>query len=106
VPEEGDMATPMSLDAVVAFWTAHLGCRDVQLARPGTSVVHYGPDPAYRGRGHGKAVVSTMTTHGLAFGGVVRYRTLEANLAPIGIARSLGFQPFARTLVIRLAPPW
>jgi RimJ/RimL family protein N-acetyltransferase len=52
-----------------------------------------------------KAVVSAMTAHGLALGGVVQYRTLEANLASIGIARSLGFQPFARTLTIRLAPP-
>ena len=249
VPEERGMTTPVSLDAVVAFWAAHLGCRDVQLSRPGTAVVRNGPglagfrgataflrppacvlavpedwygsvtsrlghrppaevfdvallgrmfgaavgrvvgpawlgyadasdhrpaptrgtrllgeqdqsqlrrlaaacgptawehsgidsgrppvfgcfagdtlaaagmlepwgdrllqvgivtDPAYRGRGYGKAVVSTMTAHGLALGGVVQYRTLEANLASVGIARSLGFQPFARTLAIRLAPP-
>jgi hypothetical protein len=91
VPEEGDMTTPVSLDAVVAFWAAHLGCRDVQLARPGASVVRNGPDPANRGRGHGKAVVSTMTTHGLALGGVVHYRTLEANLAPIGHRPVAGF---------------
>jgi len=249
VPEERGMTTPASLHAVVAFWAAHLGCRDVQLTRPGTSVVRNGPglagyrgataflrppacvlavpedwygqvtsrlgrrppaevfdvallaqvfgaavdrvvgpawlgyadasdhrpaptrgtrllrskdhaqlrrlaaacgptawehsgidpgrppvfgcfagdtlaaagmlepwgerllqvgivtDPAYRGRGYGKAVVSTMTAHGLTLGGVVQYRTLEANLASIGISRSLGFQPFARTLAIRLTPP-
>jgi GNAT superfamily N-acetyltransferase len=243
------MTTPVTLDTVIAFWAAHLGCRDVQLVRPGTSVVRNGPglagyrgataflrppacvlavpedwygpvagrlahrppaavfdvallgrmfgpavdrvvgpawlgyadatdhrpaptrgtrlleaqdrpqlrrlaaacgptawehsgidperppvfgcfagdtlaaagmlepwghrllhvgivtDPAYRGRGYGKAVVSTMTAHGLALDGVVQYRTLEANLASVGIARSLGFQPFARTLAIRLAPP-
>ena len=34
----------------------------------------------------------------------VQYRTLEANLASVDIARSLGFQPFARTLAIRLGP--
>jgi GNAT superfamily N-acetyltransferase len=61
-------------------------------------------DPASRGRGYGKAVVSAMTAHGLAGGGVVQYRTLEANLPSVGIARSLGFQPFARTLAIRLTP--
>jgi GNAT superfamily N-acetyltransferase len=39
-----------SLHAVVAFWAAHLGCREDRLARPGTSVVRNGPDLAdYRG---------------------------------------------------------
>jgi GNAT superfamily N-acetyltransferase len=60
--------------------------------------------PDHRGRGYGKAVVSTMTTHGLATGGVVQYRTLQANLPSVGIARSLGFQHFAHTLAVRLIP--
>ena len=46
-----------------------------------------------------------MTAHGLAAGGVVQYRTLEANLASVGIARALGFRRFARTLALRLTPP-
>jgi len=61
--------------------------------------------PAYRGRGYGKAVVSAMTAHGLATGGVVQYRTLQANLPSVGIARALGFQRFAQTLAVRLIPP-
>jgi hypothetical protein len=166
------MTTTASLDAVVAFWAARLGCAAAQLALPATSVVRNGPDLAdYRGatvflrppacvvavpedwyewvaarvghwppgevfdaalsrqvfgaavervvgpawlgyadasdhrsRGYGKAVVSTMTTHGLHTGGVVQYRTLQANLPSVGIARSLGFQHFAHTLAIRLVP--
>jgi GNAT superfamily N-acetyltransferase len=61
--------------------------------------------PGYRGRGFGKAVVSAMTADGLATGGVPQYRTLEANLPSVGIARALGFQRFARTLAVRLTPP-
>jgi GNAT superfamily N-acetyltransferase len=60
--------------------------------------------PGYRGRGYGKAVVSAMTAHGLAIGGVLQYRTLQANLPSIGIARALGFQRFALTLAVRLIP--
>ena len=61
--------------------------------------------PDYRGRGYGKAVVSAMTAHGLAAGGVVQYRTLQANLPSVGIAQALGFQRFAQTLAVRLIPP-
>jgi RimJ/RimL family protein N-acetyltransferase len=61
--------------------------------------------PRYRGRGYGKAVVSAMSAHGLATGGVMQYRTLQANLPSVGIARALGFQRFALTLAVRLTPP-
>jgi GNAT superfamily N-acetyltransferase len=61
--------------------------------------------PGYRGRGYGKAVVSAMTAHGLAAGGVVQYRTLQANFPSVGIARALGFRRFAHTLAVRLTPP-
>jgi GNAT superfamily N-acetyltransferase len=73
----------------------------------GDRLLHVGivTHPAHRGRGYGKAVVSAMTAHGLAAGKVVQYRTLEANLASVGIARALGFQRFARTLAVRLARP-
>jgi GNAT superfamily N-acetyltransferase len=73
----------------------------------GPRLLHVGivTHPAHRGRGYGKAVVSAMTAHGLAAGGVVQYRTLEANLPSVGIARALGFQRFARTLAVRLTPP-
>jgi RimJ/RimL family protein N-acetyltransferase len=61
--------------------------------------------PGDRGRGYGKAVVSAMSAHGLATGGVLQYRTLQANLPSVGIAQALGFQRFALTLAVRLTPP-
>jgi GNAT superfamily N-acetyltransferase len=61
--------------------------------------------PGYRGRGYGKAVVSAMSAYGLATGGVMQYRTLQANLPSVGIARALGFQRFALTLAVRLTTP-
>jgi hypothetical protein len=138
------MTTTESLQAVVAFWAAQLGCGEAQLAQPHTSVVHAGPDLAgYRGatvvfrppacvlavpadwyepvsgrigrrppaevfdtvllrRVFGSAVEQVI---GLAAGGVMQYRTLQANLPSVAIARSLGFQRFALTLAVRLTPP-
>jgi hypothetical protein len=44
------VTTTVSLQAVVACWAAHLGCSEVQLTQPSTSVVRNGPDLAsYRG---------------------------------------------------------
>jgi RimJ/RimL family protein N-acetyltransferase len=73
----------------------------------GPRLLHVGiaTHPAHRGRGYGKAVVSAMTAHGLAAGGVVQYRTLQANGASVAIARALGFQRFAQTLAVRLTRP-
>jgi RimJ/RimL family protein N-acetyltransferase len=77
------------------------------LERWGDRLLHLGivTHPRYRGRGYGKAVVSAMTAHGLARGGVMQYRTLHANLPSLAIARALGFQRFALTLAVRLSPP-
>jgi hypothetical protein len=70
----------------------------------GARLLHVGivTHPAYRGCGYGTAVVSAMTAHRLAGGKVVQYRTLEANLPSVRIARALGFRRFARTLAVRL----
>ena len=77
------------------------------LERWGDRLLHVGivTHPGYRGRGYGNALVSAMTAYGLATGGVMRYRTLPANLASVGIARALGFQRFPHTLALRLLPP-
>jgi GNAT superfamily N-acetyltransferase len=77
------------------------------LARWGDRLLHVGivTHPGHRGRGYGKAVVSAMSAHGLAAGGVMQYRTLQANLPSVAIARALGFQRFALTLAVRLTPP-
>jgi RimJ/RimL family protein N-acetyltransferase len=72
----------------------------------GDRLLHVGivTHPGYRGRGYAKAVVSAMTAEGLARGGLLQYRTLEANRSSAAIARALGFQHFARTLAVRLSP--
>ena len=77
------------------------------LERWGDRLLHVGivTHPGHRGRGYGKAVVSAMSAHGLAAGGVMQYRTLQANLPSVGIARALGFQRFALTLAVRLTQP-
>jgi len=77
------------------------------LERWGDRLLHVGivTHPGHRGRGYGKAVVSAMSAHGLATGGVMQYRTLQANLPSVGIARALGFQRFALTLAVRLTRP-
>jgi GNAT superfamily N-acetyltransferase len=74
------------------------------LERWGDRLLHVGivTHPGHRGRGYGRAVVSAMSAHGLATGGVMQYRTLQANLPSVGIARALGFQRFALTLAVRL----
>jgi hypothetical protein len=44
------MTTDATIEAVVAFWAAQLGCGRAALVRPGTEVVRNGPDLAgYRG---------------------------------------------------------
>jgi GNAT superfamily N-acetyltransferase len=77
------------------------------LERWGDRLLHVGivTHPGDRGHGYGKAVVSAMSAHGLATGAVMQYRTLQANLPSVGIARALGFQRFALTLAVRLTRP-
>jgi GNAT superfamily N-acetyltransferase len=77
------------------------------LERWGDRLLHVGivTHPGYRGRGYGKALVSAMSAHGLATDRVMQYRTLQANLPSVGIARALGFQRFALTLAVRLTSP-
>jgi GNAT superfamily N-acetyltransferase len=77
------------------------------LERWGDRLLHVGivTHPGCRGRGYGKAVVSAMSAHGLATGGVMQYRTLQANLPSVAVARALGFRRFALTLAVRLPPP-
>lgn len=58
--------------------------------------------PAWRGRGCGRGVVAAMTAFGVADGCVMQYRTLCANTPSMGIARSLGYQGYARTIAVRL----
>ncbi|HEY7342753.1 MAG TPA: GNAT family N-acetyltransferase, partial [Ktedonobacterales bacterium] len=59
--------------------------------------------PDHRGQGHGRAVVSAISAHGLGVGLVPRYQTLAANTPSVAIARALGFTHYATTLAVRLS---
>jgi ribosomal protein S18 acetylase RimI-like enzyme len=61
--------------------------------------------PAYRRQGYGKAVVSALTSYGIARGLTLQYRALEDNVASIGLATALGFQHYATTYSVRLNFP-
>jgi GNAT superfamily N-acetyltransferase len=58
--------------------------------------------PAHRGQGYARAVVSAMTAYGLAQGAILRYQTLQANVASVAVARTLGYQQYGQTLAVRL----
>jgi GNAT superfamily N-acetyltransferase len=58
--------------------------------------------PAHRGRGLGTAVVSRIAALALDRRLVPQFRTLETNAPSIAIAERLGFEPYARSLAVRL----
>ncbi|WP_049981904.1 GNAT family N-acetyltransferase [Halolamina rubra] len=62
-------------------------------------------DPAHRGRGDGRAVVSkaTATAFGIDADAIVRYRTRESAAASVALAASLGYERWARSAVLTLA---
>jgi hypothetical protein len=60
------------------------------------------PHPAYRRRGHGKAVVSAAMSAAFAQGHLVLYRTLLTNRASVALAESLGCSDYGRFLAIHL----
>ncbi len=61
--------------------------------------------PAYRRHGYGRAVVSCMTAHALAEGGIGHYQTLMANTGSCAIALSLGYVQYATAYAVRLDLP-
>jgi GNAT superfamily N-acetyltransferase len=70
----------------------------------GGDIAHIGviSDPAYRGRGAGKAVVSAACAEAISEGLIPQYRTLKSNAPSLGIARALGFVEYATTLSIAI----
>jgi GNAT superfamily N-acetyltransferase len=58
--------------------------------------------PAHRGRGYGRAVVSSIAAEAHRRGLVPHYRALLTNEASIAVARALGFQEYAASLAVRL----
>jgi len=58
--------------------------------------------PQLRGKGFGKTTVSAAAEHGLKAGLVMQYQTMGSNQPSKGIARSLGFRRYGRTVSVRL----
>jgi hypothetical protein len=59
-------------------------------------------EPAHRGRGIARGLVTTMITDLLPTVGVVRYRALLTNLPSLAVADRLGFVSRGENLVVRL----
>ena len=61
-------------------------------------------DPAHRGRGYGREVVSKMTATAFSIDAeaVVRYRTRESAGASVALATALGYEQWARSAVLVL----
>ncbi len=70
----------------------------------GDHILHAGvvAHPVHRGRGLGRAVASAASAHGLASGRVMQWQTLESNTPSMAIGRALGYQPYCRTIAVRL----
>ncbi|MEK7953078.1 GNAT family N-acetyltransferase [Luteolibacter soli] len=60
--------------------------------------------PGYRGRGFGRSAVAHLARRALTNGLLAQYRTLDANTPSIRIAEALGFQRYATSMAVRLAP--
>ena len=48
------------------------------------------------------AAVSRVTADALGRGLIVQYRALESNTPSVAVAERLGFQPYARSVAVRL----
>lgn len=70
----------------------------------GARIKHVGiiTHPARRRRGHGLAVASAITAHGLAIGGIMQWQTLQSNAPSLAIGRRLGYRPRYESLALRL----
>jgi GNAT superfamily N-acetyltransferase len=60
--------------------------------------------PAHRGRGLGAATFAHAARAALDAGLVAQHRALTSNTHSLGIARRLGFVPYAASLAVRLRP--
>lgn len=60
--------------------------------------------PELRGRGSGREAVAALSRMVLERGMIPQYRTLDANAASRSVAAALGFQHYATSLALRLAP--
>jgi GNAT superfamily N-acetyltransferase len=58
--------------------------------------------PLHRGRGLGRAAVALAAQHALAAGLIPQYRTLQANMPSIGVAKRLGFVEYGFSVYVRM----
>ncbi len=87
---------------VVSVANAHrTGCMEDRVADLGVD----GTSPAYRRRGYAKAAVSAVVAHITRAGGEARYACDPRNVASRATARSVGFVPYATSLVLSAPAP-
>jgi GNAT superfamily N-acetyltransferase len=60
--------------------------------------------PSERGKGHASAALKAAGRNALGEGSVLQARCLESDAAAMRLARALGFQPWGRTMSVRLKP--
>ncbi len=70
-------------------------------------VAHIGvlAHPRSRGRGAGRRAVALAAQRAAERGLLLQYQTLESNTASMAIAARLGFEPWGRSLAVRLHAP-
>ena len=81
-----------------AHRTGLLEDRLADLGVPGTA-------PAHRRRGYAKTCVSAVVEHVARAGGEARYACSPRNAASVATARSVGFVPYAHSLVLSTPAP-
>jgi hypothetical protein len=95
---------PGSSDPVFAAFDEGSIVAAVSWKEWGERIKHVGiiTHPAQRGHGHGLAVASAITAHGLSIGGIMQWQALQSNAPSLAIGRRLGYQPRYESLALRL----
>ncbi|MGD2175507.1 MAG: GNAT family N-acetyltransferase [Candidatus Brocadiaceae bacterium] len=87
-------------EAVSIAFSHRTGIMEDRIADPGV-----GTAPPYRRRGYAKTVVSAVVEQVTRRGGEARYSCSPDNQASIATARSVGFVPYGRSLVLGAPAP-
>jgi GNAT superfamily N-acetyltransferase len=89
---------------ILGIYDQHILVAAASYERWGERILHVGvvTHPEHRGKGFGRGVASATTAHALEAGGIAQWQTLETNTPSLAIAKKLGYQPYCRTLAIRL----
>ena len=79
-----------------------LAASSYRILSPAVANMHIITHPSHRGRGLGRAAAAGATAHAIDSGYIAQWQTLESNLPSMAIARALGFEPYCRTIAVRL----